>query len=110
MLSHFEQQALHDAFNFSLGAEGQNFSGLFPNSTVVRSKIGLFQCPSDKRRELPILDRNRSRSARRIQPGRLQQGELRSQLGQHPMGAAGPDRERENHPSISPRRSVTPGT
>lgn len=47
MLSHFEQQALHDAFNFSLGAEGQNFSGLFPNSTVVRSKIGIFQCPSD---------------------------------------------------------------
>ncbi|SIO15995.1 prepilin-type N-terminal cleavage/methylation domain-containing protein/prepilin-type processing-associated H-X9-DG domain-containing protein [Singulisphaera sp. GP187] len=47
MLPQFEQQPLYDAFNFNLGAEGQNFGGLFPNSTVVRNKIGLFQCPSD---------------------------------------------------------------
>lgn len=44
MLPHFEQQALSDAFNFNLGAEGQNFGGLFPNGTVVKNKIGLFQC------------------------------------------------------------------
>lgn len=47
MLPHFDQRPLYDAFNFNLGAEGQNFGGLFPNSTVVKNKIGLFQCPSD---------------------------------------------------------------
>ncbi|AGA30705.1 DUF1559 family PulG-like putative transporter [Singulisphaera acidiphila] len=47
MLPHFEQQSLSNAFNFNLGAEGQNFGGLFPNGTVVQNKIRLFQCPSD---------------------------------------------------------------
>ena len=48
MLPQFEQQPLYNAFNFDLGAEGQNFGGLFPNSTVVSNKLGLFQCPSDR--------------------------------------------------------------
>jgi prepilin-type N-terminal cleavage/methylation domain-containing protein len=48
MLPQFEQQPLYNAFNFDLGAEGENFGGLFPNSTVAGSKIGLFQCPSDR--------------------------------------------------------------
>jgi hypothetical protein len=49
MLPYFDQKPLYDAFNVDLGAEGPNFfSGLFPSSTVVGNKIGLFQCPSDR--------------------------------------------------------------
>ncbi|WP_406694913.1 DUF1559 domain-containing protein [Singulisphaera sp. Ch08] len=48
MLPQFEQQSLHDAFNFSLGAEGVGFAGLSANSTLQMGKLGMFQCPSDR--------------------------------------------------------------
>jgi prepilin-type N-terminal cleavage/methylation domain-containing protein/prepilin-type processing-associated H-X9-DG protein len=48
MLAYFEQEPLYNAFNFDIGAEGRNFGGFFPNSTVTANKIGLFQCPSDR--------------------------------------------------------------
>ncbi|RUL88410.1 DUF1559 family PulG-like putative transporter [Tautonia sociabilis] len=60
MLPQFEQQALYDAFNFTLGAEGFAGPGLAPaegffaNSTVSATKIGLFQCPSDEERMFQI--------------------------------------------------------
>lgn len=52
MLPQFEQQALYNAFNFDLGLLGPslNFSwaGWLANSTVIGSKLGVFQCPSDR--------------------------------------------------------------
>jgi serine/threonine-protein kinase len=48
ILPYLEQKPLYDAFNFDLGAEGRDFGGFFPNSTVASNKIGLFQCPSDR--------------------------------------------------------------
>jgi prepilin-type N-terminal cleavage/methylation domain-containing protein/prepilin-type processing-associated H-X9-DG protein len=61
MLPQFEQQALYDAFNFSLGAEGFASSnplsvaaGFFANSTVSATKVAMFQCPSDEAREFQI--------------------------------------------------------
>ena len=50
MLPFFDQKPLYDAFNFDIGAEGLGFGGFLPNSTVVSSRIGLFQCPSDRER------------------------------------------------------------
>jgi prepilin-type N-terminal cleavage/methylation domain-containing protein/prepilin-type processing-associated H-X9-DG protein len=51
MLPQLEQQALYDAFNFSLGTEGPSpinkAAGFFANSTVMGTRIGLFQCPTD---------------------------------------------------------------
>ncbi|MBV8231910.1 MAG: DUF1559 domain-containing protein [Planctomycetaceae bacterium] len=51
LLPQLEQQALYDAFNFSLGTEGPSpatpYAGFFANSTVMGTKVGLFQCPSD---------------------------------------------------------------
>lgn len=50
MLPQFEQQALYNAFNFDLGAEGPNQPfpmGFLANTTVESNKVGLFQCPSD---------------------------------------------------------------
>jgi prepilin-type N-terminal cleavage/methylation domain-containing protein/prepilin-type processing-associated H-X9-DG protein len=54
MLPQFEQGTLSNAFNFSLGSEGLPGAGLsvavgwFANSTVTMTKIGVFQCPSDR--------------------------------------------------------------
>jgi prepilin-type N-terminal cleavage/methylation domain-containing protein/prepilin-type processing-associated H-X9-DG protein len=48
MLPQFEQQALYNAFNFSIGATGVGNLGLFANSTISSTKIALFQCPSDR--------------------------------------------------------------
>lgn len=51
LLPQIEQQALYDAINFDLGAEGPLLpvpTGVFANSTVGATKIGLFQCPSDR--------------------------------------------------------------
>ncbi len=48
MLPQFEQQALANAFNFGIGAEGVKFLGLSANSTVSMARIGFFQCPSDR--------------------------------------------------------------
>src|ERR1700756_817371 len=53
MLPQFEQQALYNAFNFTLGSEGYDGGGLavaagmFANSTIAATKISIFQCPSD---------------------------------------------------------------
>ena len=54
MLPQFEQQALYNAFNFTLGSEGWPGPGLavadgmFANMTVAQTKISVFQCPSDR--------------------------------------------------------------
>jgi prepilin-type N-terminal cleavage/methylation domain-containing protein/prepilin-type processing-associated H-X9-DG protein len=51
LLPQFEQQALANAFNFSLGIEGPLRPlplGYFANSTVSGTKIDLFQCSSDR--------------------------------------------------------------
>jgi hypothetical protein len=51
MLPQFEQQALYDAFNFSLGTEGPSptnpTAGFFANSTVMGTRVDLFLCPAD---------------------------------------------------------------
>jgi prepilin-type N-terminal cleavage/methylation domain-containing protein/prepilin-type processing-associated H-X9-DG protein len=51
LLPNIEQSALSNAFNFSLGSFGptaSGFPGLAANLTVTSSKIGTFQCPSDR--------------------------------------------------------------
>ena len=51
MLPQLEQQALYNNFNFALGTEGPAFlhyPGFFANTTVFATKVGLFQCPSDR--------------------------------------------------------------
>ncbi len=53
MLAQFEQQALANAFNYSLGAEGvpgggfNSVLGMISNSTVSSARVNVFQCPSD---------------------------------------------------------------
>jgi len=51
LLPQLEQQALYDAFNFSLGTEGPSpatpAAGFRANTTVMGAKIGAFQCPAD---------------------------------------------------------------
>ena len=51
LLPQLEQQALFDAFNFSLGTEGPSpatpAAGFHANSTVMGTRIGVFQCPAD---------------------------------------------------------------
>jgi len=51
MLPYVEQQPLANTFNFAIGMEGvMTGSGpvsYFANATVVTTKIGFFQCPSD---------------------------------------------------------------
>jgi prepilin-type N-terminal cleavage/methylation domain-containing protein/prepilin-type processing-associated H-X9-DG protein len=60
MLPQIEQQALYDAFNADLGAEGFRGPGLsvaagyFANATVGATKIDTFQCPSDEERRFRI--------------------------------------------------------
>ena len=51
MLPQLEQQSLYNHFNFALGTEGPaflGFPGFFANTTVFSTKVGLFQCPSDR--------------------------------------------------------------
>jgi prepilin-type N-terminal cleavage/methylation domain-containing protein/prepilin-type processing-associated H-X9-DG protein len=50
MLPQFEQQALANSFNYSLGPEGPLVPvplGYFANSTTTAVKLASFQCPSD---------------------------------------------------------------
>ncbi len=63
MLPQIEQAPLANAFNFSIGAEGQGYSflgpygpvlGLFVNSTVAATKLPTFQCPSDRVNQFQI--------------------------------------------------------
>jgi prepilin-type processing-associated H-X9-DG protein len=54
MLPQYEQGPLYDAFNFAIGVEGPIQAGLpmgwAANSTVMQTKVPLFQCPSDSDR------------------------------------------------------------
>ncbi len=56
MLPQFEQQALYDAYNFDLGAEGPSGAplGFFANRTVAGTKVATFQCPSDAEEQFQI--------------------------------------------------------
>jgi prepilin-type processing-associated H-X9-DG protein len=50
MLPQFEQQALYNAFNFTLGSEGVQTpfpQGFLANSTVGATRVAMFQCPTD---------------------------------------------------------------
>jgi prepilin-type N-terminal cleavage/methylation domain-containing protein/prepilin-type processing-associated H-X9-DG protein len=51
MLSQFEQGTLYNALNFSIGTEGPMSGagplGLWVNSTVMSTRLAMFQCPSD---------------------------------------------------------------
>jgi prepilin-type N-terminal cleavage/methylation domain-containing protein/prepilin-type processing-associated H-X9-DG protein len=48
MLPQYEQTPLYNAFNFTVGSSGPGNVGLAINSTITATKIGLFQCPSDR--------------------------------------------------------------
>ncbi len=54
LLPYYEQLTTSNAFNYSLGSSGPLLGpsglplGLFANSTVTVSKLGMFQCPSDR--------------------------------------------------------------
>jgi len=52
MLPMFEQGVLGNAFNYQIGSEGVKVGpypqGIFMNSTVANTKLGVFQCPSDR--------------------------------------------------------------
>jgi prepilin-type N-terminal cleavage/methylation domain-containing protein/prepilin-type processing-associated H-X9-DG protein len=57
MLPLIEQGTLGNAYNFALGAEGPQTplpQGFFANSTVAATKIGIFQCPSDRQNMFQI--------------------------------------------------------
>jgi prepilin-type N-terminal cleavage/methylation domain-containing protein/prepilin-type processing-associated H-X9-DG protein len=57
MLPQFEQGALANAFNYTVGAGGPLIGlpvGFFANSTVTATKIGIFQCPSDRDNKFQI--------------------------------------------------------
>ena len=60
MLPYFEQSALYNGFNFSLGAEGVPGSGynpvlgFFANSTVCAGRLSMFQCPSDRMNQFQV--------------------------------------------------------
>jgi prepilin-type N-terminal cleavage/methylation domain-containing protein/prepilin-type processing-associated H-X9-DG protein len=57
MLPLIEQGAMGNAYNFTLGAEGPQTplpQGFFANSTVAATKIGIFQCPSDRQNMFQI--------------------------------------------------------
>jgi prepilin-type N-terminal cleavage/methylation domain-containing protein/prepilin-type processing-associated H-X9-DG protein len=47
MLPYIEQGPLFNSFNSSIGTEGFQYLGFIVNSTVTRTKIASFQCPSD---------------------------------------------------------------
>src|SRR4051812_17694212 len=52
MLPQYEQTPMYNAFNFAVGSSGPVVAGVpigwSINSTVTLTKIGLFQCPSDR--------------------------------------------------------------
>jgi prepilin-type N-terminal cleavage/methylation domain-containing protein/prepilin-type processing-associated H-X9-DG protein len=58
MLSQFEQGTLYSALNFDIGTEGPMTGGgplgLWVNSTVMTSRIAMFQCPSDSQNILNV--------------------------------------------------------
>ena len=60
MLPQFEQQALYNAYNFSIGIEGPSGAdgmpiGIAINSTIYGTKLAAFQCPSDNDRTLNLI-------------------------------------------------------
>jgi prepilin-type N-terminal cleavage/methylation domain-containing protein/prepilin-type processing-associated H-X9-DG protein len=60
MLGQFEQQALYNAYNFSIGIEGPPGGDGMPvgfaiNSTIYGTKLSAFQCPSDNERDLTLV-------------------------------------------------------
>jgi prepilin-type N-terminal cleavage/methylation domain-containing protein/prepilin-type processing-associated H-X9-DG protein len=60
MLGQFEQQALYNAYNFSIGIEGPPGAdgmpiGIAINSTIYGTKLSAFQCPSDNERDLTLI-------------------------------------------------------
>jgi prepilin-type N-terminal cleavage/methylation domain-containing protein/prepilin-type processing-associated H-X9-DG protein len=60
MLVQFDQQALYNAYNFSVGIDGPYGSSGMPigfaiNSTIYRTKLSTFQCPSDNDRTLNLI-------------------------------------------------------
>jgi prepilin-type N-terminal cleavage/methylation domain-containing protein len=57
MLPFIEQGNLANSFNYQLGSEGPNNllpMGLFANSTVAGTKIGTFQCPTDRQNTFQV--------------------------------------------------------
>ena len=57
LLPQFEQQALSNAFNFSLGSEGipsNPVAGLVANNTVAATRLSMFLCPSDQSQTFQI--------------------------------------------------------
>lgn len=48
LMPFMELSALGNAFNFSLGPEGGFPAGLLANTTVMTSRLGIMQCPSDR--------------------------------------------------------------
>jgi len=51
MLPYLEQGTLANSYNYMIGSEGPMVPlplGFFANSTVTNSKLGTFQCPSDR--------------------------------------------------------------
>jgi prepilin-type N-terminal cleavage/methylation domain-containing protein/prepilin-type processing-associated H-X9-DG protein len=51
LLSQIEQGTLYNALNFTLGMEGPLAPfplGFFANSSIAITKVGIFQCPSDR--------------------------------------------------------------
>jgi prepilin-type N-terminal cleavage/methylation domain-containing protein len=47
LLPFLEQQPLANSFNYSLGSYGPGNLGVFANSTVTATLLGVLQCPSD---------------------------------------------------------------
>src|SRR5580698_8425448 len=47
LLPYLEQQPLANSFNYSLGSYGPGNLGVFANSTVTATLLGVLQCPSD---------------------------------------------------------------
>ena len=57
MLPLFEQGTLANAYNFDLGSEGPTTPlplGYFANSTIAKTKLSVFQCPSDRQNEFQV--------------------------------------------------------
>jgi prepilin-type N-terminal cleavage/methylation domain-containing protein/prepilin-type processing-associated H-X9-DG protein len=58
MLPLFDQGAMYNAFNFSIGTEGPMTAagpmGFLANSTVLTTKIGIYQCPSDNQNTIDL--------------------------------------------------------
>jgi len=57
MLPYIEQGNLANSYNYQLGSEGPNNPfpmGFFANSTVGATKLGTFQCPSDRQNTFQV--------------------------------------------------------